>query len=451
MLKRTLALALAVLMVFSMAACGNEGTSSGAESKEDYGKTKFDIPDYKPTDSKVKLLTYSDPVELKDPTLWMYIVNEKMKIEYGCEMEYIRTTSEEIPTKASQLVLSGQSPDLIQYRAQDDPSFVKNNLVQPFDEYIDFNEPIYKDLKEINDSNRIDGKIYSFVRTFNNNGYTFWWVKDLEDAGLESPRSLYLKGEWTWSKLAEYAKILTKKASNGAISRYGVNYDAATMHTVTGESFVKYEDGKYTNNLKSSKLAEFFNYTSKLTYEEKVRPIGLSFVDSFSTHQVSILIGAKTVLDNQLFEEQKNHEISYAPSPRWDSADKYYVPLVEGRIWLAKGAKNVDGALAHIAMYCLAAGSPINGTYDEELRDIIQEANLQTKGERSEEDENISAEMRGDKFTRVKVYDTGLGVNWCVTQRSEMINNVQKWNKSWASQVEKYYPLLDVAINETYE
>ena len=112
MLKRLLALTLTVIMVFAVAACGNEGASGDAGSKENYGKTKFDIPDYKPTDSKVKLLTYSDPIELKDPTLWMYIVNEKMKIEYGCEMEYIRTTSEEIPTKASQLVLSGQSPDL---------------------------------------------------------------------------------------------------------------------------------------------------------------------------------------------------------------------------------------------------------------------------------------------------------------------------------------------------
>ncbi|MCR5154070.1 MAG: hypothetical protein K6B75_04390 [Lachnospiraceae bacterium] len=56
-------------------------------------------------------------------------------------------------------------------------------------------------------------------------------VQMLEDNNLEDPRVLWEKGEWTWSKFIEYAKILTQDTDgDGQTDQYGYcGYEAETL------------------------------------------------------------------------------------------------------------------------------------------------------------------------------------------------------------------------------
>lgn len=443
MLKRLLAIVLCLAFVFSLAACGG-GEETSSTDGGSFSESNVKLPDYKPTSDKVQLLGTGDPSTYKDPTHWNYSFNEKLKLEYGVEIDYIRTTSSELPTKAAQLVLSSQSPDLIEYRAKDDPTFINNGIVQPVDDLLSFDEQVFQHLKDVNELFRYkDGKLYTFIRNYRNNGWCYYWLEDLEEAGLETPRELYYKGEWTWSKFAEYAKALTVKASDGTISRYGATY-TNFIHAVTGETLVKYENGVYSNNLRSSKLAEFFNAATKITFEDKYVEPTSSSQDSFKSHKVSICLSTRSMLDNHLNEEQKNDLVSFSPLPKWDDADKYYTPAGYGTTWIAKGAKNIDGARAFFAIYVLLI-SNIDPVVEEQVHALSRAVKGYT-----EEDYALIEEMDDlTKFSLVQIRDEGLGVNWSASQRGEFLNNVMRWNKSWASQLETYYPLLNAAIDET--
>ena len=442
MLKKILLMLLCVILTLGVTACGGDENKTEGDGK--FNESTVKLPNYKPTSDKVTLLATSDPKNYKNPVNWEYSFNEKLKVEYGVEIDIIRTTDNELSTKASQLVLSGQSPDLIQYRAKDDPTFIKNGLVQPVDDLLSFDEEVFKHLKDINELFRYkDGKLYTFIRNYRNNGYCYYWLEDLAALGLETPRELYYKGQWTWSKFEEYAKKLTVKGSDGSVERYGATY-SNIIHTITGQTLVKYENGVYKNNLRNATLAEFFNKTSKGTFEDKYFEPTSSTQDSLKTHKVSICLSTRDLLDNRLHEEQKNGLISFCPLPKWDGADKYYTLAGYGTTWIAKNAKNIDGARAFFAVYVLLI-SDIDPVIEEQVHALSKA----TKGY-SDEDYALIDEMDDlSKFTLVQVRDEGLGVNWSNSQRAEFLNNVMRWNKSWAAQVETNYPLLNAAISET--
>ncbi|MGN0762043.1 MAG: ABC transporter substrate-binding protein, partial [Aristaeellaceae bacterium] len=87
----------------------------------------------------------------------------------------------------------------------------------------------------------------------------------LEEAGLESPYDLIAKGEWTFAKLQEYAKALTKTDADGVTTQYGFSaYDpygtlATTFVTANNAGIVEYVDGKATFALDSANALEALN------------------------------------------------------------------------------------------------------------------------------------------------------------------------------------------------
>lgn len=442
-LKKIIAITMAVLLVISLTACAGDKEDEDASGDGQFGEAAIVLPDYDVKTDKVKILTWADPSNLKNPNLWLYNFNEKLKSEYGCEMDIIYTEESNVGIRATQLVLSGQSPDLIAYNARNNPTFVINNIVQPWDDYIDFNEPIFKDVKDINDKYRINGKVYTMITNWINQGFTYFWTEDLQELGLESPRDLYAKDEWTWSKLEEYAIKLTQKGTDGTVTRYGVGIDYNLMHLVTGESLVKSNGSSYTNNLRSTKLADFFNYMQKLVDVLKVSPKQANLFQQFQSHGISMYVGSRDIFDNRMFDEQKNDEIQFAPSPRWEGADKYYAPGRISAIWLAKGAENIEAACAYVAIWHLLVGE-----VDEKIDTAVKRLATAVRGH-TEEDYALTDEMNhSDKFELIIAEDTGLGVNWSTTERSKFLNEVVNWSQPWATSVEKYSPLLDAGIKE---
>lgn len=441
--KRLFAIVLALLMLTTVAACGDGGKKEETDGEGYVDESQIKLPELEIDSDKVYMLTWEDPSVLTTPSAYMYTVNEKLKQEYGVSLEYIRTTNTEIETKAAQLVLSGNSPDMITLRDRDYPNFALKKIAQPWDTYMDFTEPVFEGAKEVNDKFRIDGKVYRFFNTYFNNGYTWYWVKDFEDLGLKTPRQLYYDGEWTWSKLEEYAKTLTVKDSAGTVSKYGVGFEAV-MHLVTGETYVTMNsDGTYNNNLSSSKLADFFNFASRLGYESKVRPIIGSCSELFKQGKVSMLVFEQYYGANHLLNERLAGDVEFAPIPKWEGADKYYTPGKGTGAWLAYGAKNPEEAVAFMAIWRLCSGK---------IDPVVIEA--QKKRDTAlagcdEEDFKLIDEMNDPaKFEIIATLDDGFGVTWSTADRITFEKNVMWYNKPWATAIQEYTPSLNTAIKE---
>lgn len=440
-LKRVLALALTLALAVTAAGCKGNADSDG-DGDGDAVKSSIEFPELEITDTKVKFLCWNDSKVLKTPSAYYYVLNEKMKEVYGCELEFVQTTWSELPTKAAQLVMSNNSPDLIFYRTEDNPLFIANGIVQPWDDYIDINDSYWSSVKDFNLESAVNGKMYTFSSVgMQNDSYTYYWVKNFEDLGLETPRQLYYKGEWTLSKAAEYAKLLTQYNSSGAVSVYGIAYENA-LHVSTGSTYVNYDNGIFTNNLRDNALTEFYDFNTKML-DSGCKPINKTNSDLFLQGKIAMYIYQQYFGGNYLSEQYSSGEVEFAPAPKADSADEYYVAGIPNYYWLAKGAKNPGGAAAFVAIHRL-----LSGRIDENIIEQMAERNKKLNGT-DDEDEALAAEMRdSEKFTFVYERANGCGTSWSSTELSQLTNQVINYSKPWSTAVEEYYPLLNTGVNE---
>ena len=140
MSKRVLALSAALLM-FSMlfAGCskapggessGSAGsTGSAGDTSSPSNTATIELPKFDIQGTKVQYLGWASGKEFTTEGTDLYRLNQMLKEHYGAEIQFVRTTYDELPTKLAQLVLSSNSPDLVHYKYQDNPGFILNELV----------------------------------------------------------------------------------------------------------------------------------------------------------------------------------------------------------------------------------------------------------------------------------------------------------------------------------
>ena len=94
----------------------------------------------------------------------------------------------------------------------------------------------------------------------------------LEENGLEDPRDLYARGEWTWDKFIEYCKVLTQDTDgDGQIDQYG---------------FDGYAGGEVFENLMMSNGASIASGTTETLTDSKVGECLQMLQDMYVTYNV---------------------------------------------------------------------------------------------------------------------------------------------------------------------
>ena len=88
------------------------------------------------------------------------------------------------------------------FPAGDTDAFPKGaikSMFVPVDDYIDFDSELWKDVKDANDLFLWDDKHYVICTDLSGaNTAVFYNKKTIEDYGLDDPKELFDKGEWTW-------------------------------------------------------------------------------------------------------------------------------------------------------------------------------------------------------------------------------------------------------------
>ena len=442
-MRRILLMVLAGLVLVSTAV-GCKTTDTGSENTTPSGgsgNTKTEWPKYEITGQTVKYLCWSNKKDLEDSTTYLYRSNALLKEHYNCEISIVRTTYEELPTKAASLVLSGESPDLIFYKDQDNPGFIKNNIVQETSKYIDYSLPLWKDMKSVNERLSYQGKQYFIAFNEFNDSYVYYWKNIFTDAGLETPLELYKKNEWTLSKFQELAKAVTADTDrNGVVDLYGFSVHPYEVFQCNNVDFVTVDaNGKYTNNLRDPGHNAFFDFMYNTgSIGDNSRLMAYNNTSDFTAKKTAMYWGNAWVLST-LYDQFKAGEMEFAPSPKVDAKDQYYV---KGRVdgaWIANGASNPGGAAAYLAVCRFMA-------FDEEYK-AAQRVVDQEKSGFNEETYALFDEMNSDKFTKVYYKQPGVG-NWGNDAMWNLWSDVGLWNVPWASTVEKFYPVLQEEIDQ---
>lgn len=473
-MKRVFCMLLAVVMLLAIAGCssketgsdnsdatttdsavendalsGNDelsSTESKTESKnpskgtqladDDRGLDEVGLPHLDIKSSKVRILNWADPSELKDPESTMYQFNTLMKKYYKCQVTYITTTYEELPVRAAQLVMSGQSPDLIFYKEADYPNFINKNIAQPVDQYIDFSNKYFAAYKPGFDQMKINGKYYLMVTSVENDGYVFYWKNKFKDIGEKTPLELYKNGQWTWDKFRQVSKALTVDSnSDGVPEQYGSFIQPMYYYTAFGEDMVKFNaDGSVSNNIESKAVAKamdlLYNTGAKgdnsrlQTYKSK----------DFENGKVVMMLNQKYLIYNYA-EQFRAGTIEFAPFPKDSTSSAYTAPGRVGAFWMAKNAPNPGGAVAYIAISSMlkndAAYKAKQNKFNQEkyginasMAALVEEMNNQSK------------------FKLTNQLMMGVG-NWYSNGMWNCVDDVAVKGTPWSTVMAKYKPVLE--------
>ncbi|MGM0879925.1 MAG: ABC transporter substrate-binding protein [Bacillota bacterium] len=314
--------------------------NSGAAITEDT------IPPIDLANKKVKMYFWGDKFGAEEDPEKPWIKN-RFKDVYGGELEVVQSKGDYYDGLFA-LLASGDAPDLILAHSVSFPSFIMRDIVQPWDPYLNIDNPIWEDARESNDFMRWDNQIYNLTSKFHNLGVIYYNKRMVEEAGLEDPMSLQAKGQWTWDALKEYAVTMTQDNNrDGVVDVHGLgisnDFIAATVIS-TGEDFVNYENGKFVNNLRSPAIKDAMDYIYSLGEKGANVVSTENYEETFPAGKVAMTF-ANEWKGWVHFKDMWNADgLGVVPFPKYPNADQQYQAALADHYWVLKNAKNPEGA-----------------------------------------------------------------------------------------------------------
>lgn len=352
----------------SATACGNSGKSSGTDKKE-----KMTMPPEKKENldqafenekdltlegnlenKTIKWMadwdinpTESDPVPHAD----LYYFQEI----YGGNIEYYHVDYDKRYDKLSEAISSGEGIDFF-YAGNGDaiPKGAIREMFMPVDSYIDFESPLWKDVKDVNDSLMWNDKHYTaVVQTTGDSVAVLYNRKTVQEAGLDDPAILYENGEWTWDTFQE----MLEKYVDMENQRFGIDgwwFEFGFINT-TGVPPVSIEDGKIVSNLADPDMERVQNWLYEI-YQKNFIAIGSK---DYGWESKPNYIGEGKLLfypvglyelygSPEIWQERYGEDVFFVPMPKDPEADEYYVPAKMEAYSIVSGASNPEGVAKYL-------------------------------------------------------------------------------------------------------
>ncbi len=292
------------------------------------------------------------------------------KTKYGGEIEHIPTTDSTKYDDLATLVLGGNSPDMFPAADLDTfPGKASAGMFQPMDDYIDYDSELFPEgARRINDMHTIGGKHYMACVSADAGTIIIYNKNTIEENGFDDPAELAYNNEWTWNAFKQMCYDFTN-TEQGKYAIDGWWYELAMMLS-TGVPVVGMENGEVVNNVMDPNLAR----VQELFRE--MHNAGVNFPRAeYNWKEHPEKIGEGTTLfypvgSWQLFEPDisafgKPGEIMFAPMPRDENADEWYLSAAGGldAYAMCKGAPNPEAVAAFIKC-------KLTANTDESVKDV---------------------------------------------------------------------------------
>jgi ABC-type glycerol-3-phosphate transport system substrate-binding protein len=280
-----------------------------------------------------------------------------------------------------------------------------------------------------------DGKLYGvvadnscFVHLMYYNKYKF------QSAGLEDPRELYEKGQWTWDKIFEQG---TQVAKAGEIF-FGHQNEVVNLY---GENAYYLKDGKFYNNIRSANVRKGLELLKKIY-------VGNDAIGSMSTYSQEYVDGFKNGLFYIMIEEHSKYpsfaEAAAKSALCGKSADN------AGIVPIPLPAENTSKAYPTGWYTAIASGKGSDPTVAVLWADFSQGYESPVKSK---------YELTGDNLALVEKLQAG---NTLPVRHGMASNNTTTTGETWGSiyigvknggdinqLIEKYYPIFNDCVVTT--
>ncbi len=369
-LKAFLAALAMSVMVFSTAACGSSDSGSNADKSK---KENMTMPPEKEKQlinalENEKSITLDGELEnktIKWMSDWDINPNESDPVPhadlyyfqqvYGGNIEFYYVDYEQRYDKLAEAISSGEGIDFF-FAGNGDaiPKGAIREMFVPVDDYIDFKSPLWKDVKDVNDSIMWNGKHYTaVVQTTGDSVAVLYNRKTIQEAGLDDPAVLYENDQWTWDTF----QGLLEKYVDTSNQRYGIDgwwFEFGLINT-TGVPPVGIEDGKIVSNLSDPNMERVQNWIYEL-YQKDLIAIG---VGDYGWESKPNYIGEGKLLfypvglyelysKPEEWKEKYGEDVFFVPMPKDPKADKYYVSAKMEAYSIVSGASNPEGVAKYL-------------------------------------------------------------------------------------------------------
>lgn len=274
---------------------------------------------------------------------------------YGGKIEFHKVAWENRYEKLAEAINSGEGIDF--FSACDKDAFPKGavrSMFVPIDDYINFDSPLWKDVRDINDKVMWNGNHYmAIIQVTGDSCGVIYNKKTIQEAGLDDPAMLFEKNEWTWDSFENMLKSFVDSNQQ----RYGIDgwwFEFGLMNT-TGVPAIGLENGKLVNNLSNESMERVQNWLYDL-YTTGCIAIG---VGDYGWNEKPAYIGeGKTLfypcglyelyMEPNIWKETFGEEAFFVPMPKDPEADEYYVPVGMDSYVFVKGGQNPEGVAKYL-------------------------------------------------------------------------------------------------------
>lgn len=367
--KKIIALAMAVITVFALVACGNTKreivklTLSTEDAEAILAAAGIRLPDVEEASAAgtvIKYFGWNDDLhnysedEIVNTGFWTF--TEK----YGCEAEWVECDYLNRYDELSTYVLGGDPPDAYPgYDSSIFPSYCIKGVFSPVDDYIDYSTPLWEDMKLFADQYfSIGGDHYLILTDRTHDNVVCYNRRVMEEWGFDDPADLYYNDEWTWDIFYNMCVDFSDPDEN----RYALDgwaFDSGLMHSC-GTAIVKLntETGLFESNMDEPAIERAANLLYNLNKEQCIYPWydngwttrngveggGMKEGDClFYIRGTWVITGTVDEISN-VFGDITAGEVMFVPLPRDPQGDgHYYTESKPAGYAIIKGASNPEG------------------------------------------------------------------------------------------------------------
>lgn len=205
---------------------------------------------------------------------------------FNCKLEMIWTGQHNVDD-AVQMMMAGDPVDIVRFEGSPMLTLIALKLLRPLEDVwndevidaLDLPDFVKYEYKIGNTLGSYGGHIYAtqaYDRTDGpyGAGLTFFWNKSMfEREGIESLYDIIERGEWTWEKLHEIARLLTKDTTgDGVVDQFGTGKrltlrNGYNLIAVNGGALTRNIDGKVVCTLDEPQAVEAANFIRQLVEE----------------------------------------------------------------------------------------------------------------------------------------------------------------------------------------
>ncbi len=219
----------------------------------------------------------------------------------------------------------------------------------PIDDYIDFNDPLFTDMKPVMDRFMWNGKHYVIANAVSGDNCCVIYNRDtMEENGLDDPAKLFNEGKWDWKAFQNQLKQFCDP-ENGQFGIDGWWFEAGLSATC-GVPYIDLKDGKLVNNLKDPAIERLQNWMYELGSSNAVA-IG---VGDFGWTAMPNYIGEGKTLyypcglwavycEKSQWVANFGENMMFVPMPKDPNASEYYIPCGLDGYVMVKGGQNPEG------------------------------------------------------------------------------------------------------------